>query len=194
MKGFQTGQRWRKSSLKTEFRQKLRLFPQFLGRQWTVVKRVVIGVLCLHFIAYAKVYGEAVQQLIVFRILLIHRMVLRRPLSQLLHISHQPSIGLFDDHHKSQENADSSDDAADDEEVNSNPVGQSQQYPGREKVKTFLKNRRSQKLSTCMGAESQMLQFAKEDLNLKRKLLEQLEKSDADFNHNIAGSTYYRYY
>ena len=37
-----------------------------------------------------------------------------------------------------------------------------------------------------MCAESQMLQFAKEDLNLKRKLLEQLEKSDADFNQNIA--------
>ena len=95
-------------------------------------------------------------------------------------------IRLFNDHQRSQENVDSSDDAADDEEVNSNPVGQSQQYPGREKVKTFLKNRRSQKLSTCMGAESQMLQFAKEDLNLKRKLLEQLEKSDADFNQNIA--------
>ena len=36
-----------------------------------------------------------------------------------------------------------------------------------------------------MGAESQMLQFAKEDLNLKTKLLEQLEKPDADFNQNI---------
>ena len=95
-------------------------------------------------------------------------------------------IGLSNDHQKPQENADSSDDAADDEEVNSNPVGQSQQYPGQEKVKTFLKNHRSQKLSTRMGAESQMLQFAKEDLNLKRKLLEQLEKLDADFNQNIA--------
>ena len=95
-------------------------------------------------------------------------------------------IGLFNDHQKPQENADSSDDAADDEEVNSNPVGQSQQYPGQEKVKTFLKNHRSQKLSTRMGAEFQMLQFAKEDLNLKRKLLEQLEKLDADFNQNIA--------
>ena len=31
-----------------------------------------------------------------------------------------------------------------------------------------------------------MLQFAKEDLNLKRELLEQLEKSCADFNQNIA--------
>ena len=95
-------------------------------------------------------------------------------------------IGLFNDHQKPQENADSSDDAAEDEEVNSNPVGQSQQYPGREKVKTLLKNHRSQKLSTRMGAEFQMLQFAKEDLNLKRKLLEQLEKLDADFNQNIA--------
>ena len=94
-------------------------------------------------------------------------------------------IELFDDHQKSQENTDSSDDAADDEEVNSNPIGQSQQYPGREKVKTFLKNRRSQKLSTRMGAESQMLQLAKADLNLKTKLLEQLEKPDADFNQNI---------
>ena len=36
-----------------------------------------------------------------------------------------------------------------------------------------------------MGAESQMIQFAKEDLNLKRRLLEQLEKSDIDFNQNI---------
>ena len=59
-------------------------------------------------------------------------------------------IGLLDDHKNSHKNADSSDDAADKEEVNSNPVGQSQQYPGREKVKTFLKNRRSQKLSTRM--------------------------------------------
>ena len=103
-------------------------------------------------------------------------------------------IRLFNDHQRSQENVDSSDDAADDEEVSSNPVGESQQYPGREKVKTFLKNRRSQKLFMRMGTESQILQFAKEDLNLKRKLLEQLEKSGADFNHNIAGSTYYRYY
>ena len=49
-------------------------------------------------------------------------------------------IGLVDDHKKSQENADSNDGAADEVEVNSNPVGQSEQYPGREKVNTFLKN------------------------------------------------------
>ena len=40
-------------------------------------------------------------------------------------------IGFLDDHEKYQENADSSDDAADEEEVNSNPVSN----PGREKVK-----------------------------------------------------------
>ena len=36
-----------------------------------------------------------------------------------------------------------------------------------------------------MGAKFQMLQFAKEDLNLKRKCLEQLETSDAVFCQNI---------
>ena len=37
-----------------------------------------------------------------------------------------------------------------------------------------------------MGPEAQMPHFAKEDMNLKRKLVEQLEKSDAAFNGNIA--------
>ena len=59
----------------------------------------------------------------------------------------------MNDHKKSQEHAGSSDGAANDEEVNSNPVGQSEQYPGREKLKIFLKNRRSQKLSTRMSTE-----------------------------------------
>ena len=36
------------------------------------------------------------------------------------------------------------------------------------------------------GVHTMMLHFAKEDLNLKRTLVEQLEKSDADFNENIA--------
>ena len=31
-----------------------------------------------------------------------------------------------------------------------------------------------------------MLEFAKEDLNLERKVLKQLGKSDVDFNQNIA--------
>ena len=51
--------------------------------------KLVVGVLFLHYIAYAKVYGEVAQQLILFRILLIHRMILRRHLIQPLHISHQ---------------------------------------------------------------------------------------------------------
>ena len=46
----------------------------------------------LGFITYAKNYGEAAQQLTVFRILLIHKMILRRHLGQSLHISHQPSM------------------------------------------------------------------------------------------------------
>ena len=37
--------------------QKSKLFAQILGREWTVVIRVVVGVLFLHFIANAKVYG-----------------------------------------------------------------------------------------------------------------------------------------
>ena len=37
-----------------------------------------------------------------------------------------------------------------------------------------------------MGPEAQMLHFAKEDMNLKRKLFQQLEKSDAAFNENLA--------
>ena len=50
------------------------------------------GRVVLYFIAYAKVYEEAAQQLIVFRILLIHRMILRRHMSQSLHSSHQRSL------------------------------------------------------------------------------------------------------
>ena len=63
-------------------------------------------------------------------------------------------IGLVDHHTKSQENPDSSDDAAHNEDVNGNHVCKSQQYFGREKEKTFLKNLRSQDLSACMGAVS----------------------------------------
>ena len=33
-----------------------------------------------------------------------------------------------------------------------------------------------------MGPETQMLHFAKDDMNLKRKLVEQLKKSDTAFN------------
>ena len=85
-------------------------------------------------------------------------------------------IGLVDHHTKSQENPDSSDDAAHNKDVNGNHVCKSQRYFGREKEKTFLKNLRSQDLSACMGAVPQMFQFTKEDLNIRRKFLEQLTK------------------
>ena len=44
-------------------------------------------------------------------------------------------IGLLNDHKKSQKKTVSSDDASAEEEENSNPVFQSQQYPGRENEK-----------------------------------------------------------
>lgn len=35
-----------------------------------------------------------------------------------------------------------------------------------------------------MGPEAEMLHLAKEDMNLNRKLVEQLEKADAAFSEN----------
>ena len=49
MKGFQAGQRWRKLSLKTGFRLKLKLFAQILGRQWIVVKKGGGGIVAFTF-------------------------------------------------------------------------------------------------------------------------------------------------
>ena len=72
------------------------------------------------------------------------------------------------------------------DEVNRERSGEGQQNSEREKVKSFLRNRKYQKLCTRMGAETQMLHFVKEDMNVKRKLGEQLGKSDAAFNKNIA--------
>ena len=47
-----------------EHGQKSKLFASMLGRERTVVKRVVVDMLFLHFIAYVKISWEAVQQLI----------------------------------------------------------------------------------------------------------------------------------
>ena len=52
-------------------------------------------------------------------------------------------IGIVN-HKKSQRNTDLSNDAADNEEVNSNPVGLSHKKSNRQKVKTFLKIFRSE--------------------------------------------------
>ena len=105
--------------------------------------------------------------------------------SATLHLSKPiiDEIGILD-HKKFQENTDSSYDAADNDEVNDNPFGLSQQYPSQEKLKTYFKKRRSQKLSTRMGTEPQI--FVKEDISLNRKSLEQLDKLDADFIEKVA--------
>ena len=47
-----------------EHGQKSKLFGSMLGRERTVVKRVVVDMLFLHFIAYVKISWEAAQQLI----------------------------------------------------------------------------------------------------------------------------------
>ena len=56
-------------------------------------------------------------------------------------------------------------------EVNSERSGEGQQNLEREKVKSFFKNRKNQKLCTQMDPEAEMLHFAKEDMNLKKNLL-----------------------
>ena len=52
----------------------------------------------------------------------------------------------------------------------------------RKKVEEGLKNRRDKKLSSKLSMDTQLLNISKEELSLKRKLLEQLEKSEEEFN------------
>ena len=52
----------------------------------------------------------------------------------------------------------------------------------RKNVEEGLKNRRDKKLSSKLSMDTQLLNISKEDLSLKRKLVEQLEKSEEDFN------------
>lgn len=72
------------------------------------------------------------------------------------------------------------------DEVRSERSGEGQQNPEREQVKSILETRNNQKLFTRIGPEAQLSHFAIEDMSLKRKLFEQLEKSDAAFNESIA--------
>ena len=73
-----------------EHGQKSKLFGSMLGRERTVVKRKVVDMLFLHFIAYDKISREAAQQLISNSI--DSQMILPRHLSQLLGTSHQSSL------------------------------------------------------------------------------------------------------
>ena len=52
----------------------------------------------------------------------------------------------------------------------------------RKKVEEGLKNRRDKKLSSKLSMDTQLLNISKEELSLKRKLVEQLEKSEEEFN------------
>ena len=55
----------------------------------------------------------------------------------------------------------------------------------REQAGEFLRDRRDKKLTTRVGPGTQLFQWAKEDLNLKRKMIEKMEKADEELNNNI---------
>ena len=55
----------------------------------------------------------------------------------------------------------------------------------RKKVEEGLKNRRAKKLSNKLSMDTQLLKISKEELSLKRKLVEQLEKSEEEFNSDM---------
>ena len=58
------------------------------------------------------------------------------------------------------------------------------------KIRKLLKNHKSEKLSSKSGAESQILQCYKNDLNLKRKMIENMEalkECISKVNKNIEG-------
>ena len=50
----------------------------------------------------------------------------------------------------------------------------------------FLKDPREEKLTTRVGADTQLLQCAKEDLTLNKKMIEKMEKASEELNNNIA--------
>ena len=52
----------------------------------------------------------------------------------------------------------------------------------RKKVEERLKHRRDKKLLSKLNMDTQLLNISKEELSLKRKFVEQLEKSGEDFN------------
>ena len=55
----------------------------------------------------------------------------------------------------------------------------------RKKVEEGLKNRRDKKLSSKLSMDTQLLNISKEELSLERKLVEQLEKSEEEFNSGM---------
>ena len=55
----------------------------------------------------------------------------------------------------------------------------------RKKVEEGLKNRRDKKLSSKLSMDTQLLNISKEELSLKRKLVQQLEKPEEEFNSGM---------
>ena len=142
LKAFRTGRRWRKSSLKTKFQQKLKLFAHILGKPVDSGRKSGGGGIVFTFYSLCQsLWGSRPAVNSISKSIDSQGDSSEALESAASHFSSTVTdkIGLLDDHKKSQENADSNDHAADDEEVNGNPVGQSQQYPVREKVKIFLK-------------------------------------------------------
>ena len=62
-----------------------------------------------------------------------------------------------------------------------NPLKNKQQTVVK-KVEEGLKNRRDKKLSSKLSMDTQLLNISKEELSLKRKLVQQLEKPEEEFN------------
>ena len=56
----------------------------------------------------------------------------------------------------------------------------------RVKNRKLLKNHMSEKLSSKFGADAQMVQCYKDDLNLKRKMIENMETSEENFKKCIS--------
>lgn len=55
----------------------------------------------------------------------------------------------------------------------------------RAKISELLKNRKDNKMTNKLSCETQMLNCAKDDLNLKRKMAENMEKSDTELSETI---------
>ena len=88
MTGFLNGKRVEKIFTKDRTSAKIKIVHANFRKTVGSGSKLVVGVLFLHFIAYAKIYGKAAQKLIVFGILLVLKMIAWRHLSQPLSISH----------------------------------------------------------------------------------------------------------
>ena len=103
-------------------------------------------------------------------------------------MSHQEAnssaqLGGQDGFTESETEAAFEDSAKDEAQKSSTPV-QASSY--RKQVGEFLKDRRDKNLTTRVDPDTQLLQCAKEDLNLKRKMIEKMEKANEELNNNIA--------